>query len=153
MTWEVCLWSLLGLEELKFVFFFSILGVSSDVSDDDIRRQYRKLAMLIHPDKVGGGVTCCSVSGFSIFPTHVHLFLSCDSEVSNILNWKSTTFYIPLSGCWFFTVGDKKVNICVTTAMPNHCVYSIMLFSRIIMQKLTRHLRFLLVLLIWLVPR
>lgn len=30
---------------------YSVLGVPSDASDDDIRKQYRKLAMLIHPDK------------------------------------------------------------------------------------------------------
>ena len=32
--------------------YCSVLGVPSDASDDDIRRQYRKLAVLIHPDKV-----------------------------------------------------------------------------------------------------
>ena len=30
----------------------SVLGVPSDATDDDIRKQYRKLAVLIHPDKV-----------------------------------------------------------------------------------------------------
>ena len=30
----------------------SVLGVPSDASDDDIKKQYRKLAVLIHPDKV-----------------------------------------------------------------------------------------------------
>ena len=29
-----------------------MLGVPDDASDDDIRKQYRKLAVLIHPDKV-----------------------------------------------------------------------------------------------------
>jgi len=29
-----------------------VLGVPDDASDDDIRKQYRKLAVLIHPDKV-----------------------------------------------------------------------------------------------------
>ena len=31
---------------------FSVLGVPRDATDDDIRKQYRKLAVLIHPDKV-----------------------------------------------------------------------------------------------------
>ena len=30
----------------------SVLGVPRDATDDDIRKQYRKLAVLIHPDKV-----------------------------------------------------------------------------------------------------
>lgn len=34
------------------LYYCSVLGVPSDASDDDIRRQYRKLAVLIHPDKV-----------------------------------------------------------------------------------------------------
>ena len=29
-----------------------MLGLPDDASDDDIRKQYRKLAVLIHPDKV-----------------------------------------------------------------------------------------------------
>ena len=31
---------------------YSVLGVPRDATDDDIRKQYRKLAVLIHPDKV-----------------------------------------------------------------------------------------------------
>lgn len=30
----------------------SVLGVPRDATEDDIRKQYRKLAVLIHPDKV-----------------------------------------------------------------------------------------------------
>ncbi|KAJ7328189.1 Cleavage inducing molecular chaperone [Desmophyllum pertusum] len=30
---------------------YSVLGVPRDATDDDIRKQYRKLAVLIHPDK------------------------------------------------------------------------------------------------------
>ena len=31
---------------------YSILGVRMDVSDDDIKKYYRRQAMLVHPDKV-----------------------------------------------------------------------------------------------------
>lgn len=31
---------------------FSILGVRGDTSDEDIKRYYRKQAVLVHPDKV-----------------------------------------------------------------------------------------------------
>ena len=31
--------------------FYSILGVSRDCSDEEIKRYYRKQAILVHPDK------------------------------------------------------------------------------------------------------
>ena len=34
--------------------YYEILGLSSDASDDDIKRAYRKLALKTHPDKNGG---------------------------------------------------------------------------------------------------
>lgn len=35
----------------KFDFFFSILGVQSDCSQEQIRKHYKKIAVLVHPDK------------------------------------------------------------------------------------------------------
>lgn len=36
---------------LKAGNFYSILGVAKDVSEDDLKKAYRKLALQLHPDK------------------------------------------------------------------------------------------------------
>ena len=36
---------------LKAEDFYSILGVTRDVSEDDLKKAYRKLALQLHPDK------------------------------------------------------------------------------------------------------
>ena len=47
--------------------YFSILGVRFDASDEDIKKYYRKQAVLVHPDKVSVkiSVTFYSVSNFT----------------------------------------------------------------------------------------
>ena len=49
---------------------YSVLGVPRDATDDDIRKQYRKLAVLIHPDKV------LSLSCFTRKISFVNLLIS-----------------------------------------------------------------------------
>ena len=34
------------------IFYFSILGLRYDVTDDEVKKYYRKQAVLVHPDKV-----------------------------------------------------------------------------------------------------
>lgn len=36
---------------LLFIFLISILGVSSDCTQEQIRKHYKKIAVLVHPDK------------------------------------------------------------------------------------------------------
>lgn len=35
----------------RIIFFYSILGLRYDVSDEEVKRYYRKQAVLVHPDK------------------------------------------------------------------------------------------------------
>lgn len=40
------------LPENVYIFFFdSILGVAADCSQEQIRKHYKKIAVLVHPDK------------------------------------------------------------------------------------------------------
>ncbi len=47
-------WYLQYIENVNL--HFSILGVRFDASDEDIKKYYRKQAVLVHPDKVSLGI-------------------------------------------------------------------------------------------------
>lgn len=39
------------IQVVKITFFVSILGVTVDSSEDDIKKYYKRQAVLVHPDK------------------------------------------------------------------------------------------------------
>jgi len=45
----------------------SILGLRRDCTDDDVRKYYRRQAVLVHPDKVHVFMAC-----YPLPPTHTH---------------------------------------------------------------------------------
>ena len=71
--------SLVGSVWKSFVAWgFSILGLRADASDEDIKRYYRRQAVLVHPDKVTQITHLCSTSTYMAMP---RLMLWCESLV------------------------------------------------------------------------
>ena len=55
------MWLVISMSCRVLIFVISILSVARDASEDDIRKHYRKLAVLIHPDKVSEKVVSFNV--------------------------------------------------------------------------------------------
>ena len=67
----------------------SILGLRRDCTDDDVRKYYRRQAVLVHPDKVHVFIAC-----YPLPPTHTHTCLV--AICLGLPRWAGTTKVKPI---------------------------------------------------------